>query len=416
MLKVLISAYAVSPNHGSESGMGWNWIIHIAKYCKVFVITEAEFKTEIEKAVNKLPHKANLIFHYNNIGQKPRDMCWNQGDWRFYYYYKIWQKKTYQIAIQIIQSNKIDIIHQLNMIGYREPGYLWKIKKIPTVWGPVGGFTTIPFPFLSEFGLKNKFGWLVKNSLNTIQSFLSIKVHKAINNFSTIVSATPVDFKKLTYLSSNKKNIIHIPETGSYVADIDISQKSFKKIKIVWIGKLDERKALPLALKSLSKLENIEEIEFHILGSGKNFNYYKQLSKRLNIFEICHWPGNISKKKVQEYLLDTNLLFFTSIQDATSSVVLEALTYGVPVLCHDANGYGAIINEFCGFKIPFKSPRTSVNYFSAILASLIANPEKLKELSIGAINQSKNHTWDEHAKEMIKLYNQFKKDNSNHYK
>ncbi len=32
MLNVLINAYAVSPNWGSEPGMGWNWII---KYCSL---------------------------------------------------------------------------------------------------------------------------------------------------------------------------------------------------------------------------------------------------------------------------------------------------------------------------------------------------------------------------------------------
>jgi hypothetical protein len=31
----------------------------------------------------------------------------------------------------------------LNMIGYREPGYLWKLN-VPFVWGPMGG-TNVKF-------------------------------------------------------------------------------------------------------------------------------------------------------------------------------------------------------------------------------------------------------------------------------
>ena len=30
MLNILINAYAVAPNWGSEQGVGWNWIINIA--------------------------------------------------------------------------------------------------------------------------------------------------------------------------------------------------------------------------------------------------------------------------------------------------------------------------------------------------------------------------------------------------
>ena len=68
-------------------------------------------------------------------------MCWNQGDWRFYKYYKKWQWKTYLIAKEICAEVNIDVLHQLNMIGFREPGYLWKLSKengVPFVWGPIG--------------------------------------------------------------------------------------------------------------------------------------------------------------------------------------------------------------------------------------------------------------------------------------
>ena len=47
-INVLISAYACAPNMGSEPGMAWNWIVNIAKHCRVFVITEGEWQAEKE--------------------------------------------------------------------------------------------------------------------------------------------------------------------------------------------------------------------------------------------------------------------------------------------------------------------------------------------------------------------------------
>ena len=94
MINVLINAYAVSPNWGSEPGLGWNWVTNLAKYCNVYVITEGEWKQEIEAAVEKLPQKDNLHFYYNPLPDRIRKMCWNQGDWRFYKYYRQWQEKT----------------------------------------------------------------------------------------------------------------------------------------------------------------------------------------------------------------------------------------------------------------------------------------------------------------------------------
>ena len=62
MLNVLVNAYAVSPAWGSEPGMGWNWVVNLARYCNVFVITEGEWRGEIEEAVEKLPQRGNLHF------------------------------------------------------------------------------------------------------------------------------------------------------------------------------------------------------------------------------------------------------------------------------------------------------------------------------------------------------------------
>ena len=64
MISVLINAYAVSPTWGSEPGVGWNWIINLAKYCKLHVITEGEWRDEIESAMLSLPQAVNISWYF----------------------------------------------------------------------------------------------------------------------------------------------------------------------------------------------------------------------------------------------------------------------------------------------------------------------------------------------------------------
>ena len=159
MLKILVNAYACSPDMGSEPGMGWNWCVNLAEYCELFIITEGEFRDKIETVVPTLPQGDNMHFYYNPVSEDIRRMCWNQGDWRFYKYYKRWQKSTTDIARKICKDEKIDILHQLNMIGFREPGYLWQISKetgIPFVWGPVDAKESFPLAYASGASLKTK--------------------------------------------------------------------------------------------------------------------------------------------------------------------------------------------------------------------------------------------------------------------
>jgi glycosyltransferase involved in cell wall biosynthesis len=107
MLSILINAYACSPNMGSEPGMAWNWCTNLAKYCELHIITEGEFRDKIEAVLPTLPQGKNMHFHYNPVSDEIRKMCWNQGDWRFYKYYKEWQWKTYEIAKEIMQQSDI---------------------------------------------------------------------------------------------------------------------------------------------------------------------------------------------------------------------------------------------------------------------------------------------------------------------
>ena len=40
-MKVLINAYACSPDMGSEPGMAWNWCVNLAKYCDLLCVGDA---------------------------------------------------------------------------------------------------------------------------------------------------------------------------------------------------------------------------------------------------------------------------------------------------------------------------------------------------------------------------------------
>ena len=156
-MKILINAYACSPGMGSEPGMAWNWCVNLAKYCELYIVTEGEFRDKIEAVVPTLPQGENMHFYYNPVSERVRKMCWNQGDWRFYKYYREWQLKTADIARGICRREQIDILHQLNMIGFREPGYLWKVSQetgIPFVWGPIGGLKQFPINYTDTGGVK----------------------------------------------------------------------------------------------------------------------------------------------------------------------------------------------------------------------------------------------------------------------
>lgn len=215
MLSILINAYACSPDMGSEPGMAWNWCVNLANHCELHIITEGEFRDKIEAVVPTLPQGKNMHFYYNPVSDEVRRMCWNQGDWRFYWHYRKWQQKTLEIAQDIIAEHHIDVLHQLNMIGFREPGYLWKIDGIPFVWGPIGGMELVPTAYLKGTGWKTMLKNRLKNAINSWQMHHQPRVLKAINRANMLVAATGGAYDVL-HDYHHKENVVLINETGCY--------------------------------------------------------------------------------------------------------------------------------------------------------------------------------------------------------
>lgn len=406
MLNILVNAYAVNPNWGSEQGMGWNWVVNIARYCNVYVITEGEFRENIEKAMTALPQKDNIHFYYNPLPDKVRKMCWNQGDWRFYWYYRKWQKKTLEIAKEIIAENHIDILHQLNMIGFREPGYLWKIKGIPFVWGPIGGMELMPMEYLADASIRQRLFNSLKNSINRYQYLHSSRVQSAIQRANVLISA--VKGVKDVIENCYQKESILINETGVDI-DSDVIRKksnSNEPFKIIWVGKFDFRKQLPIALRAVIAM-NRRDVELHICGAGSNevTEEMKRMAETGGIASQCHWYGNVPHDRILEMMASSDIMLFTSIMEATSTVVLEAITVGLPVLCFNTCGFGPIVKEFAGITVDLSNPNKSVQDFARELLRLYKNKTLLDDISTRIFERRFSLTWESKAHTLSLLYN-----------
>lgn len=403
-MKILINAYACSPGMGSEPGMAWNWVSNLAKFCELHIITEGEFREKIETVVPTLEQGGNMHFYYNPVSEKIRKMCWNQGDWRFYKYYREWQWKTYLMAKDICQKEHIDILHQLNMIGFREPGYLWKLSEengVPFVWGPVDAKDKFPVAYLDGAGLKTKLFMRLKNFLTGIQLRYSKRVLLAARQSSVIFSASSNSqrsFKKYMNIDSPLLN-----ETGCYVQDHPIVDKTDKEtFDVLWVGKMDFRKQLALALQTVAKSEN-NKLRLHIMGGGDTESY-QSLAKSYGIADKCIWHGAVSHDEVQDIMQKSDIFLFTSVAEGTPHVVLEAISNNLPVVCFDTCGQGDAVNDKVGRKIPLSFPCQSVSDFAKLLNELEDNRSLLKQLSENCKERQQELSWEEKAKTMMEWY------------
>lgn len=408
-MNILINTYACGPSQGSEPGMAWRWVSGIARYHHVYVITDNEFLIEIEEEMQMLPYASNIHLYYNPVPERVREMCRNQGDYRFYYYYKDWQKKSYHIAEDIVCQNKIDIIHHLNLICFREPGYLWRIKGIPYVWGPIGGMNIVPLKYLSNMPIKVRAKYLFKNCVNKLQIRYDQRVNKAVERSDMMLAANGEAYRILRK-KYPKKMVQLMNEAGCEINSrpvVEISQSRY--FDILWVGRLLPTKLLGLALDVISEIKDLHNIRFHVIGSSVNqedIDYYKSKAEQLGVGKICEWHGLIPHDEVQRMMASSKILLFTSVSEGTPHVVMEAIANRLPVVCFDMCGQGDVVTEDVGCKIPLSSPLQSVKDFADTIRKLYHDNFLLEKKSRQCVELIEKLSWDGKVKTMLDIYRQ----------
>ena len=281
---------------------------------------------------------------------------------------------------------------------------LSKETDIPFVWGPIGGLKQFPTAYLQGAGLKMKVFNRLKNFLNIWQLKNDKRVSEAFETAKLLVSSIPDSYNAIKRYKGLES--IVIPETGCFLSE-DISTDRFdeKEFHVMWVGKFDFRKQLPLALKAIAMTGN-SNIILDVYGSGSDeqFASAKEHAETLGIKNKIVWHGNQSNDVVMNAMRKAQLFFFTSVSEDTSTVVLEAVSNRLPVLCFDACGMTAVIDNKVGRKIPLTTPSQSVQDFSRTLNELEGNRDLLKQMSENCKQRQIELSWDEKAKTMVGWY------------
>ncbi len=405
MLKILINSYTCCPKMGSEPGMGWNWIVNLAYYCELYVISEGEFKSQCEQWCKEhIEVGQNIHWYWNPVSQSTRDKCWNQGDWSFYPLYKQWQRKTADIAREICRSEKINILHQLNMIGFREPGYLWQVSRetgIPFVWGPTDAKEKFPMSYASKAPLKKRLFLNLKNIITIGQLKYGRRVRNAVSTASVVLSASSNSVRTFEKYFGIKSPLMN--ETGTYSISLTPEERMNKNsFDVLWVGKADFRKQLGLAIHTLATINN-KIVKLHIIGSG-DFSEYQKEAEQLNVIDQCNFHGSVNHDEVLRMMSQYDVFLFTSVAEGTPHVVLEAIGCGLPVVCFDTCGQGDSITEEIGCKIKLTNPEQSVKEFAEKLCYLYKHRDVLENMSNNCLSRAEQLSWKNKAKQMLELY------------
>lgn len=414
-MHVLLKAHEISPIRGSECSNGWNLVKDLSEHIKLTVVHAetnqfgtVNYKDEIKNVklndntkfisitqplITRLLSKLNLFLSRSNQGTGISVL--------YFIGVYFWELKVYKFLFNTDLS-RFDLIHNLNHISYREPSFLWKLNK-PFVWGPTSGVGNIPLGFIKDFSFKSKIIIILRNISNFLQTKFSTRIISASKKASKIYYVSKED--ELFFKQYNNK-IEYLPDVTieNFSSKNIYNNTRINKINLIWVGRIDSIKSLDILLKVFKinpKLKDFYNI--NIIGNGLLKEKLIKYCITNNINNV-NWFGQIDREKVKSEMLKSDILIHTSIKEASATVIMEAFSCELPVICHDAFGMAKIVDSKIGYKIPYISKETSIKFLNKVLDDILRNPESLKQKSKNIKKASNRFTKQNIIKEILATY------------
>lgn len=402
MKTIILVTYDISPYRGSEASVSWNYVSNMGVYHKLIVLY-GRGKDEIEKYLesHQMPNVRFVNIPYVSL----------QGsglllDIKYNLNYRRWHYQTYLKAKELVNNEHVDIIHYLNPIGFKEPGYCWKIKEVPYVWGPIQGVENRPLALFPALSSKGKINALVRRVVHNGMLMCLPRVRKALKRADAVFAATPNTVKQLKRI--HHKDTIYLPENG--ILKMECTEPIFMNdtLNLIWVGSIDERKALGILISALGKVKN-NNWHLNVLGEGPLREKCEELADELGISEKITFHGKVDRAQVQLVFGQSQVHVISSLGEATTTVLWEAFSKAIPTITLDHCGMAGVVSSECGIKIPIRSYQQVLNDIAFAIDDLMEHPEKVTRLSQGTIECSKKFMWTNRIALYDKIYDEISK-------
>jgi glycosyltransferase involved in cell wall biosynthesis len=400
-LKVLLSAYACEPHRGSEPEAGWQWATRLAQTHDVTVVTRANNQQAIEAGLAQLPQPHPQFIYYD----LPRWVLrFKQHGLSVSWYYALWQIGVWwQFRPRV---TAFDFIHHVTFNSYRWAGVWWLTNR-PLLLGPLGGGQICPPDFLSLFGTGKWSEWLRSKIVRCAR-------------FNPLHQLNCRQARRI--LVANRDTLERLPEAArgrvAFMLDAGITapevfppappKSPAGRLRLIWVGVLQARKGLPLALQALARARQRGlEITLTVVGTGPELPAAHTLATELGVTAAVTWSGWKARAEVAELLNTHDAFLFTSVRDTSGYVLLEAMLAGLPVITLNHQGAAEMTTDETAVRIPPTTFDATITGLAQAMITLANDPAKRQQLGhAGRKHVLQHHTWEQRARQMNGIYAQ----------
>ena len=228
--------------------------------------------------------------------------------------------------------------------------------------------------------------------------FINLSLHWKLLRFITysrmttlIVQTEEIKKKFLSFIPARRVNVIP-NSVKNIINQKQIKKINDKKLKVLFIGRLEYQKGVDVILDSIIEIfnsKNKDDFKFEIVGNGSLVKLVEDTIKKNNLSNYIKFTRGTSKPS--QYMKNCHIILHASRYEGMSNVVIEGMSFGKCVISTKQASSEIITSNKDGILMESVS---AVQIIKS-LEKISINRVLLKKIGINAINKIKNNYSEE---------------------
>jgi glycosyltransferase involved in cell wall biosynthesis len=166
---------------------------------------------------------------------------------------------------------------------------------------------------------------------------------------------------------------LHVVHCGVDLADHSPRVHTADGRHVVFVGRLDEIKGLPVLLDAIAAVRReLPDIRLTLVGDGPAAERLRQRAAALGLADVVQFAGHADQAGVRAHLADADVFVLPSFFEGIPVSLMEAMASGVPVVASNLPGIAELVADGVSGHLV---PAGDTDGFAARLGELLADHE-----------------------------------------
>ncbi len=314
----------------------------------------------------------------------------------YYFYAK-------RIITRLLETEQFDIAHQMGPLGLRYPSPLAQFD-IPYITGPHAGSLATPQGLKTDesalpwyYGLRNIDAFRFRHDPMLRKSF---ERASAVIGVGEYVRNSLVDLN-LQRFECQPENAI---ETLQHISS---RPDSTTQLHMLFVGRVIRTKGLLYAIEALGRANIGTSWQLDVIGVGDDQAECERAALALGIAAQVRFHGYLPRPEIDQFYRKADLFLFPSYREPSGGVVMEAMSFGLPMVLADYGGPTSYVPDDCALKVSVESKEALIGGIARAIEQFVHDPGAAARLRERLLAHARaNHTWSARRSFYVDLYEQ----------